>query len=594
VTPVNDAPLTLPDTYSATEGALVVRGSVLTNDSDPEGATLSVAQVATQPGASSVIANGVNPISTALGGLVVMQPNGSFRYIAPVLQHDATDTPVQDSFSYRATDGDTLSSWTTVTINVGDGTPVAVPDSASLAYSGSVSGHLLFNDTGTDATRVTQVNGIDVPASGSASVTTANGVLQVAADGSFTYTSTLSSNRVLTGSSLATWEDSTDLYGFTGGSTVWQTQNSQTLNLAALNGTSASQVTFVNGSKNGIGVGSTGSGTLGGGEQLIVRLPESTTGITLGIAQLNTNQNPSQARWFAYDAQGLQVSSGTFADATSTSNGNEYLLSIGTSAPVSYVRLEWMGGNQGYVLSSLDIAREPANHVDHFTYTVRDADGDVAFSTLTVAPLGTASTDPDAAYGAAGADRLVGDVRDNILAGLAGDDILIGNSGNDRLDGGDGDDYLLGGSGEDVLLGGEGNDILVGGTGNDTLTGGTGADVFRWNFGDAGIVGTPAVDTITDFNNTNGTNGDVLDLRDLLVGESHGNLSNYLHFSTSDSGGSVTTTISISTTGGFAGGFSTGAVDQVIQINNVDLVGSFTSDQQVIQDLLTRGKLLSD
>jgi hypothetical protein len=26
----------------------------------------------------------------------------------------------------------------------------------------------------------------------------------------------------------------------------------------------------------------------------------------------------------------------------------------------------------------------------------------------------------------------------------------------------------------------------------------------------------------------------------------------------------------------------------------VDLVGSFTSDQQVIQDLLTRGKLLSD
>jgi hypothetical protein len=86
----------------------------------------------------------------------------------------------------------------------------------------------------------------------------------------------------------------------------------------------------------------------------------------------------------------------------------------------------------------------------------------------------------------------------------------------------------------------------------------------------------------------------VLDLRDLLVGESHGNLSNYLHFSTSDSGGSVTTTISISTTGGFAGGFSTGAVDQVIQINNVDLVGSFTSDQQVIQDLLTRGKLLSD
>jgi Ca2+-binding RTX toxin-like protein len=182
---------------------------------------------------------------------------------------------------------------------------------------------------------------------------------------------------------------------------------------------------------------------------------------------------------------------------------------------------------------------------------------------------------------------------DTINAGN-GNDLVHGGIGNDTLNGDGGNDALYGGAGNDTLSGGAGNDILVGGTGNDTLTGGSGADVFRWNFGDGGIVGTPAVDTITDFNNGAGAQGDVLDLRDLLVGESHGNLSNYLHFSTSDSGGSVTTTISISTTGGFAGGFSTGAVDQVIQINNVDLVGTFTNDQQVIQDLLTRGKLLSD
>ena len=82
----------------------------------------------------------------------------------------------------------------------------------------------------------------------------------------------------------------------------------------------------------------------------------------------------------------------------------------------------------------------------------------------------------------------------------------------------------------------------------------------------------------------------MLDLRDLLVGESNGNLSDYLHFTTA--GGN--TTISISTTGAFSSGFSSGAVDQTITLTGVNLVGSFSSDQQIIQDLLQRGKLLTD
>ena len=64
------------------------------------------------------------------------------------------------------------------------------------------------------------------------------------------------------------------------------------------------------------------------------------------------------------------------------------------------------------------------------------------------------------------------------------------------------------------------DDVISGGTGSDTLTGGTGADVFQWNFGDEGV---GAVDTIPDFNQSGGSynvsEGDVLDLSDLLVGE---------------------------------------------------------------------------
>ena len=47
-------------------------------------------------------------------------------------------------------------------------------------------------------------------------------------------------------------------------------------------------------------------------------------------------------------------------------------------------------------------------------------------------------------------------------------------------------------------------------------------------------------------------------------------------------------------TGGFASSYTPAAVDQVITLTGMNLVGSFTSDQQVINDLLQRGKLVTD
>ena len=94
-----------------------------------------------------------------------------------------------------------------------------------------------------------------------------------------------------------------------------------------------------------------------------------------------------------------------------------------------------------------------------------------------------------------------------------------------------------------------------------------------------------------DFDNS--PTGDKLDLRDLLAGEhsDQGNLANFLHFSVT----AGSTKIEISSSGGFAGGtYSAAAVDQTITLSGVDLKGSFTNDNQIINDLITRSKLVVD
>lgn len=155
----------------------------------------------------------------------------------------------------------------------------------------------------------------------------------------------------------------------------------------------------------------------------------------------------------------------------------------------------------------------------------------------------------------------------------------------------DGNKVLIGGAGSDILVGGAASEVLMGGAGNDFLTGGGGSDVFKWTLSDKGSPGSPAVDTVTDFSTSTG--GDKLDLRDLLQGENKAdlnNLDNYLHFEKSG----ADTVIKVSSAGGFSSGFSNTAVDQTIVLKNVDLVGSFSTDQQVLQDLLNKGLLQTD
>ncbi|NMX96298.1 tandem-95 repeat protein, partial [Pseudomonas veronii] len=152
------------------------------------------------------------------------------------------------------------------------------------------------------------------------------------------------------------------------------------------------------------------------------------------------------------------------------------------------------------------------------------------------------------------------------------------NDGADKLIGNAGDDILFGQGGNDVLNGGAGNDILVGGKGNDTLTGGAGADTFVWLKGDTNT-GT-GVDTITDFKHSE---GDKLDLSDLLQGSNDTNLTSYLKLSTDSAGNS---TLSVSSSGSFTaqGG---GTADVTIKVDGA----SWGSGSAAINSLIAGGDL---
>ena len=167
---------------------------------------------------------------------------------------------------------------------------------------------------------------------------------------------------------------------------------------------------------------------------------------------------------------------------------------------------------------------------------------------------------------------------------------IYGLGGNDTIKGSNYADIIRGGTGIDTIDGGAGNDLIIGGKGNDILTGGLGRDVFRWEAGDQGIVGTPAIDTIKDFDiRSVAQGGDALDLSSLLsgasrVGTNSVNIGQYLFF-TENAGN---TEIHISSTGNTAT-----AVDQVIVLEGVTgFVGQFANKEDLISYLLKSGKLI--
>ena len=274
----------------------------------------------------------------------------------------------------------------------------------------------------------------------------------------------------------------------------------------------------------------------------------------------------------AIDLSGIPIGA-TLTDA----NGNTFTAAAG-SQQVNVV---------GWDLASLQISAAAGTYTLNVTATSEENDnGDTAVSATqsievtvlentTEGALGGIDSDIASSEGVDFGDSeiITGTAANDNESGGAGDDGLIGNEGDDTLNGEAGEDYLSGGAGNDILSGGADSDIIFGGTGSDTMSGGTGVDTFTWAAGDGANGET---DTITDF--TVGEGGDVLNLSDLLEGESETTLDDYLTV-TSDG---TDTTITVDTNGLADGGDSSTIILQGVDL--AALAGS--NDNQAMIDAL--------
>src|SRR5690348_17441956 len=161
ITPVNDAPVAVADSYTIAEGGTINQAApgVLVNDTDAEGSTLT-----------AVLG------TTTSNGTLTLNANGSFTYV-----HNGSET-TSDSFTYRANDGTTNGNLVTVSITVTpvNDAPVTVADSYTVAEGGTVNQAapgVLVNDTDAEGSALTAILG----------TTTTNGTLTLNANGSFTY-----------------------------------------------------------------------------------------------------------------------------------------------------------------------------------------------------------------------------------------------------------------------------------------------------------------------------------------------------------------------------------------------------------------------
>ena len=155
VTPVNRAPATADDSYTTDEDTTVT-GNVLSNDTDPDGDTIT---------ATVVLA--------ANHGDVQLSSDGSFTYTPD------TDFSGTDTFSYVASDGSTSSAPTLVKITVTpvNDVPVAEDDSFTISEDSRLHGNVLSNDTDSDRDLLTA----------SLASGPAHGSLTLNADGTFSY-----------------------------------------------------------------------------------------------------------------------------------------------------------------------------------------------------------------------------------------------------------------------------------------------------------------------------------------------------------------------------------------------------------------------
>ncbi|MBD2615573.1 putative Ig domain-containing protein, partial [Nostoc punctiforme FACHB-252] len=473
----NNNPTATNDSVTTNEDN-AVNGNVLTNDTDADtGDILSVSAV------NGNAADVGNQITLLSGALLTLNADGTFAY-NPNAQFEslAAGATANDSFTYTVSDnyGGTSTATVNLTINGVNDAPTlanALPDKTTIENS-------LFNFT--------------VPANTFADVDLSDTLTYIATlDNGNPLPSWLSFNattRTFSGTPTAANVGNINIKV-----TATDTGNAKVsdifkLSVTPLNltGTPNSDTLVGTASNNIIdGLASNDILTGGGGQDKFVFRPGDGTDTITDFGGVGTGSNPSAAVIANVDTLQFIGSGLTAKNLQLTQNGNNLEVTFEDTSNTKVIL-------QNFQLQNLDnlpaSGTRPAlanilfdgqtSPTDSFDVIDANANPTSIFTTNTV--------------------TFLNNLNNNIAGFDNSNDVINGQGGNDRIDGKSGNDHLRGGTGNDTLIGGAGNDTLVGGAGNDVLTGGTGADRFLYNTSAAFATSAVGVDTITDFNRSQG------------------------------------------------------------------------------------------
>ncbi|WP_283193223.1 tandem-95 repeat protein [Rhizobium sp. AN80A] len=182
VTPVNDIPVAVADSFTTPEDTAVTF-DVLGNDSDVDGDTLTVTAI----NGANIAAGGVVAVT---GGTVRLNANGTLTF-TPTANFNGSP-----SFTYTISDGNGGTATATVSGSVTpvNDAPVAVNDSFTTLEDTAVTFDVRGNDSDVDgdALNVTAINGTAIVSGGSVAIT--GGSVRLNANGTLTFTSAANYN----------------------------------------------------------------------------------------------------------------------------------------------------------------------------------------------------------------------------------------------------------------------------------------------------------------------------------------------------------------------------------------------------------------
>src|SRR3990167_3784587 len=593
----NDLPVVSTDVAGTVYegGNQISNYNVLSNDSDVDGPNLVVTQFARDAnGTNSFTANGMNAIITILGGIVLMNSNGTFTYTPPAsVDHTNNNTKI-DSFFYKASDSINESTWTQVSINVTDTSPTAMNDFDTVSPGEHIFGNVItgvgVNGQGADAlgqdsTHITSINYNGATynnfVNSSITINAHSGTLIVSQDGSYHFTANATADIASAGgsNSMSSWTNSgIEVIGFSMGTPVFGQEYAVSISNKGLYINSPGNI-----DKNNYLDSSSGTQT----ETIVLNMKNNYSSLDLTLRDVNSND---QIAWKAYDANKQLVDSGVI---NNTSNGQgsqkEATFTIESDMPFQYLAIQGTDSNDEFTIWSISNALAVAPGTDTFSYTITDADNDTSTATLTISTYNPII--------AAGAHTVYESGLDTGTNPGATDIVTTGNLFSDIPQQ---DDLSINSiSFGNITAAPDVNGVINIDSHQGAITvytetrNGHAAGDYIYALQAAGDpLEENFIYNVTDF--VQGSNGDVLDLSNMLsdaspIAES---LDQYLHISYQESvnGQPGESIIEVNPTGG-----EHFEATQTIALTGVDLTaGGTLNNQDIITDLLTNGNLVVD